>query len=443
MCACRKSAVNILTKKCVSSLFLTFYRSKTSRWLGYYFRKLSQPIYDRRKEEYREKVLKPLEQMKNLNQRLNELNAKDPILDAQVNIGFCTSASKITLKDRLQWRKRLSEREKKKPLDPRKQVLLDLDAIQEDWQMSEGPHHIQNIADHYGIFNHLYDHGYFTPYVPLKISYNCGEYVNPIYMGNVLEAAEVAEVPNVSFKSKPNDLWTLILTNLDGHLLDTNSEYLHWFVGNIKGNDLKSGETLCDYMRPFPMRGSGYHRLVFVLYKQEKEIDFASIRKNLPCMSLKERTFKTFDFYKKFQDSITPAGLGFFQCIWDPSLKNFFHHVLNMREPVFEYIEPPMYIKPQVHFPHLEPFNLYLDRYRDPKEIKKEILLKRLKTIEPFKEESPMPKYPCLHKPENYNYSWQKYDKHKERLRIGKYRDLRPHSVYPQEDNIYPFRYKH
>ena len=30
----------------------------------------------------------------------------------------------------------------------------------------------------------------------------------------------------------------------------------------------------------------------------------------------------------------------------------------DMKEPVFEYIEQPVYIKPQVHYPHKEPFNL-------------------------------------------------------------------------------------
>jgi len=301
---------------------------------------------------------------------------------------------------------------------------------------TDGPEQVHNIANHYGIFKHLYDHGVFTPCVPLDISYPFDkDSANPVHTGNILEASDVSNVPHVEYASGPDDLWTLLLTNLDGHLLDTNSEYLHWFVGNIKGNDLKSGEVICDYLQPFPMKGTGYHRLVFVLYKQDKEINYSSWKKTSPCVSLKERTFKTFDFYKEHQDFLTPAGLAFFQCTWDESVKDVFHNVLNMQEPVFEYIEPEVYIRPQVHFPHLQPFNLYLDRYRDPKEIKKEVLLKRLQNVEPFKEEPPMPKYPCLHKPEGYKFTWQRQDFKLQRLRLGKYRDLRPHSVYPQEDN--------
>lgn len=71
--------------------------------------------------------------------------------------------------------------------------------------------------------------------------------------------------------------------------------------------------------------------------------------------------------------------------------------------------------------------------------MKKEVLLKRLQTVEPFEEEKPMPKYPVLHKPEGYIYSWQKQQFRLQRLRLGRYRDLRPASVYPQEDNQFPY----
>ncbi|GIY96560.1 39S ribosomal protein L38, mitochondrial [Caerostris extrusa] len=360
-------------------------KEKESRYLGFYKRRLPSLEYWARKEKYRSTVLKPLEEIPSLKDRLQELNAPDPVLDRKIDIGFSRSEKKnITVQDRLEWRKacKISKTQLSDENELRK---LDLATIKKDSFELEGSVQLQNLAEHYGIYSHLYQHGYFTPRVPLNIRYDYDEeYVSPVHSGNILQASEVSKVPNVSFDSKPDDLWTLVLTNLDGHLLDTNSEYLHWFMGNIKGNNLKSGEIICDYLQPFPMRGTGYHRLVFVLYKQNKKIDFSSMKKSIPCLSLEQRTFKTFDFYKELQDFLTPAGLAFYQCIWDESLTDFFHNVLNMQEPIFEYIEKPLYIKPQVHFPHLEPFNLYLDRYRDPKEIKKEVLLKRLKTIEPF-----------------------------------------------------------
>lgn len=138
--------------------------------------------------------------------------------------------------------------------------------------------------------------------------------------------------------------------------------------------------------------------------------------------SLVDRTFKTLDFYRKHQDNMTPAGLAFFQCQWDESVTNTFHNTLgeshrqkhaarvsalwhvtknklqtcttffilprflknvclslinkacllnlvpaDMREPVFEFIRPPVYHPPQVRYPHGQPLR-YLDRYRDGKE---------------------------------------------------------------------------
>lgn len=35
------------------------------------------------------------------------------------------------------------------------------------------------------------------------------------------------------------------------------------------------------------------------------------------------------NFYRQFQDWITPAGLAFFQSDWDSSLTDFFHKTLS------------------------------------------------------------------------------------------------------------------
>lgn len=45
--------------------------------------------------------------------------------------------------------------------------------------------------------------------------------------------------------------------------------------------------------------------------------------------SLKARTFNTLEFYRKHQDSITPAGLAFFQSQWDESVTKTFHSTLS------------------------------------------------------------------------------------------------------------------
>lgn len=47
-------------------------------------------------------------------------------------------------------------------------------------------------------------------------------------------------------------------------------------------------------------------------------------------LTLSDRTFSTYSFYKQCQDDLTPSGLAFFQTDWDKSLKEFYHSVLGM-----------------------------------------------------------------------------------------------------------------
>lgn len=121
------------------------------------------------------------------------------------------------------------------------------------------------------------------------------------------------------------------------------------FSSNIPNGDVSKGETIVPYLQPFPPKGTGYHRHIFILYKQEKKLDFSSYKVNKMCVKfnptshqilipfpffrrndLDGRTFKTFDFYEKHQDAITPAGLAFFQSNWDKTLTDFYQNVLGM-----------------------------------------------------------------------------------------------------------------
>nr|XP_046232588.1 39S ribosomal protein L38, mitochondrial [Scatophagus argus] len=243
---------------------------------------------------------------------------------------------------------------------------IPVDQVQETWRKSNGPFHIKRLADHYGVFRDLFPMAYFVPQVSLNICYNQDNSAR-VYYGNRLTPTEAASVPQISFDAEEGSLWTLLLTCPDEHLQDNEAEYVHWLVGNIPGGAVQAGEELCHYLPPFPARGTGFHRYIYVLFRQEGRISFQEDVRPLPCHSLVDRTFKTVDFYRKHQDNMTPAGLAFFQCQWDESVTNTFHNTLNMREPVFEFIRPPVYHPPQVKYPHGQPLR-YLDRYRDGKE---------------------------------------------------------------------------
>ncbi|CAJ1081136.1 S ribosomal protein L38%2C mitochondrial [Xyrichtys novacula] len=244
-------------------------------------------------------------------------------------------------------------------------LKIPLHRVQGAWEKSSGPFQIQRLADHYGVFRDLFPKAFFLPQVTLRISYD-QDNSHQVFHGNRLTPTEAAPVPKVSFEAEEGSLWTLLLTCPDEHLLDNEAEYIHWLVGNIPGGAVQAGEELCHYLPPFPAKGTGFHRYIYVLFKQGGRIDFQEDIRPSPCHSLVDRTFKTVDFYRKHQDNMTPAGLAFSQSQWDESVTNTFHNIFNMREPVFEFIRPPVYHPPQVKYPHGKPLR-YLDRYRDEK----------------------------------------------------------------------------
>nr|DBA27858.1 TPA: hypothetical protein GDO54_008307 [Pyxicephalus adspersus] len=247
-------------------------------------------------------------------------------------------------------------------------LKIPLDEVRAEWEQTCGPYHIQRVAEHYGVYKDLFGEGTFVPRTALRVLYNTGnDTAMPVHYGNVVAPSEAAVAPEVTFDAQEGTLWTLLLTNPDGHLRDTGSEYVHWLVGNIPGNQVLFGDEICHYFPPFPANGTGYHRHVFILFKQEERIDYTEEMRPNPCHSLKMRTFRTLDFYRKYEDKITPGGLAFFQCKWEDSVTQVFHQLLNMKEPIFEHQFPPIYHPPQKKFPHGQPLR-YLDRYRDSDE---------------------------------------------------------------------------
>ncbi|XP_071066914.1 large ribosomal subunit protein mL38 isoform X2 [Dasypus novemcinctus] len=245
---------------------------------------------------------------------------------------------------------------------------IPLEAVRAEWERTCGPYHKQRLAEYYGLFRDLFHGATFVPRVPLHVAYAVSEEdLVPVYHGNEVTPTEAARPPEVTYEADASSLWTLLLTNLDGHLLEPEAEYVHWLVTNIPGNRVTEGQETCSYLPPFPARGSGFHRFAFLLFKQDQPVDFSEDTRPSPCYQLAQRTFRTFDFYKKHQDAMTPAGLAFFQCRWDNSVTHVFHQLLNMREPVFEFVRPPPYHPKQKRFPHRQPLR-YLDRYRDSDE---------------------------------------------------------------------------
>ncbi|XP_061703871.1 large ribosomal subunit protein mL38 [Cydia pomonella] len=361
-----------------------------------------------------------------LKERLDELNYKDELYTTRIDIGFSRPKnSSSELRDaRIERMKKVKADKNLEQLARNHKLKVDLSEVRKEWLNTQGPNHKKQVADHYGIYEHLYGEGYFVPYKNLEVLYELKNGSSmPVYCGNVIKPAEALNPPTVAYESDGNTMWTLVMSSLDGHLNENDKEYVHWFVANIPGNFIEKGDSIVEYLQPFPLKGTGYHRYAFVLYKQDGRITY-DIPQVTSTSPLATRTFETREWYQKYQDNITPAGLAFYQTDWDYTVKDFFHNVLDKKEPVYEYDFPEPYIKPQTWYPKKEPFNIYMDKYRDPKKINKEYLLRKFKNENPFQKPAPPLRFPNAHPMPKDMPSWLKLHEKKIRLKWGRVNDV-------------------
>lgn len=70
---------------------------------------------------------------------------------------------------------------------------IPLDEVRAEWEQTCGPHHIQRVAEHYGVYKDLFGEATFVPRVALRVQYNAEhDTVMPVYYGNVVTPSEVS-----------------------------------------------------------------------------------------------------------------------------------------------------------------------------------------------------------------------------------------------------------
>uniref|UniRef100_A0A1A9W211 Large ribosomal subunit protein mL38 n=1 Tax=Glossina brevipalpis TaxID=37001 RepID=A0A1A9W211_9MUSC len=371
-----------------------------------------------------------------LEQRLKEENPQDAELMARIDIGFpkLKPSKSEQQKERFQHLKAQRKNVELEKKARNQTLLINLDEVSKEYERINRAYDVRIIADHYGVYKDLFDLAYFIPRVNLNIQYQLENNTSvPVYNGNVIKPLEALKAPLVQFDGKSDpitgqssdsqNLWCLLATNPDGHFTAKDSEIIHWFIANIPDSDTSKGEVLINYLPPFPPKGLGFQRFVFVLYKQRKRIDFNNYKiDETSYNNLEKRTFKTLDFYRQYQDDITPAGLAFYQTDYDKSLTKFYHEVLDLKEPIYEYDFPDIYMAEQKYFPLKRAFNTYMDRYRDIKQVNKEFLERKLAKTHPFNGPEPQLRYPNA-QPLRGIPSWLVTEIRKERLKIGRIND--------------------
>ncbi|ESN98471.1 hypothetical protein HELRODRAFT_113794 [Helobdella robusta] len=92
-------------------------------------------------------------------------------------------------------------------------------------------------------------------------------------------------------------------------------EWHHWLVVNIPGHHVEKGEVLSEYVGSGPPKGTGLHRYVFLVFKQNGKVKFHE--KHLTNRSGDHRASH---HVRKFSDKYSlgqPVAGNYYKAEWD------------------------------------------------------------------------------------------------------------------------------
>lgn len=247
------------------------------------------------------------------------------------------------------------------------------------------------------------------------------------------------QVKVVNFGEKSDKFYSVALVNLD-HLHE-NSSNLHWMISNITTNNqngVSEYDEICDYLPVHGIEGFGYSRYVFLVLQQDSKLDPKASR--IEGFSLESRKFDAKTFLNNHKDiNMVPVGLSWFQTTWDVTSNSIFHNYVKQKAPVYDYIQPKLAPMPKMDYPGKIPFNIFLDYGRDTKEINEQVLLERLKEVDPYdyKDQYIPPKVPPTVFEDKNIPSWMVNVMFKKKNKLGYWRGLRPVSAtLPLNNNV-------
>ncbi|GMR31489.1 hypothetical protein PMAYCL1PPCAC_01684, partial [Pristionchus mayeri] len=123
------------------------------------------------------------------------------------------------------------------------------------------------------------------------------------------------------WEATDGELYTLIMADPD--MFPPARQFLNWLVVNIRGSNVSSGVEVAAYQGASPAPGTGSHRYVFSVWKQNRTIsadDYVVPGKTASNMSLVGRVgFNTSDYSWKISgvQSPTPVAGNFFLATFD------------------------------------------------------------------------------------------------------------------------------
>lgn len=106
-------------------------------------------------------------------------------------------------------------------------------------------------------------------------------------------------------------------------------EVRHWLVANIPGDNISAGETIFEFIGSGPPQGSGLHRYVFLIYKQNGKIDVSEEPRTTNRSRDRRLNSAAKDFAKKYNLTDLVAG-NFYQAQYDDYVPTLHKQLSNL-----------------------------------------------------------------------------------------------------------------
>lgn len=172
---------------------------------------------------------------------------------------------------------------------------------------------------------------------PLKVIYS---EIIEAHNSVALSPEDTCKIPKVQFHGAEGSMYSLILFDLDHPSRHDPSErkYIHWMIVNIPGSgpltDAASGQTVLPYLVVAPFHGSGFHRYVFLLFKQSVHFGEGQVT-NLEMFNRKKTDIENLT---STYDLGSPIGINVFESQWTSFVDTF--HEKDSFLPPTEYLSP-------------------------------------------------------------------------------------------------------
>ena len=196
------------------------------------------------------------------------------------------------------------------------------------WQECAGHAKIRTMARHHHIFEHVFGSAgngiaalnkkgllNTASAKNLTVSYGPDLATDTVHRGNILAAAQTAEPPALDFSVGDGELYTVLMVSPDGVRGNESECFAHWVMTNVSDpSNLASASCAAEYTPAIPLKGTGYHRYVFVLLQQHMgaEVDLGS------ASSVSERFVCVPTLIS--EQKMRLRGLAFFQSTWDKTV---------------------------------------------------------------------------------------------------------------------------